>query len=232
MAVSRTVWTAGLVLALGCSWLRPGTRPDDMSAQAHRREAEEHARWEAEHQRAYHPEARSRAGASPEFGPHPQRSRFGYRYSDLYWDVREYNPTQVHRDRAKRHSDLAREHAKAARALEEFEESECQAFPRETRVVCPLVAQVESMQDVFGGVRVHLAEGVNVNAAMTHLRCHQAFARARGREGMDSCPLYMPGVWVERFRSSREVDLLALDPDDVDELRRRAREHLGMGATE
>jgi len=232
VAVSRTAVTAGLVLALGCSWFRPGTRPDDMSAEAHRREAEEHARWEAEHQRAYDPEARASVGGSPEYSPYSRRSRFGYRYSDLYWDVREYNPTQVQRDRAKRHGDLAREHAKAARKLEEFEEVECQAFPKETRAVCPLVARVESLEDVFGGVRARLVEGANVNAAITHMRCHQAFARARGREGMDSCPLYMPGVWVERFGSSREVDLLALDPDDVDELRRRTREHLGMGATE
>jgi hypothetical protein len=201
-----------------------------MSAEEHRREAEEHSRWEAEHLRAYDPEARARVGASPEYGPYSQRGRFGYRYSDLYWDVREYNPTEVHRDRAAGHGKLAREHARAARALETFEELECQAFPRETRAVCPLAAQVESVEDVFSGVRVRLAEGTNVNAAVTHMRCHQAFARARGREGMDTCPLYMAGVRVERFDASREVDLLALDPDDVSRLRQRTRAHLGMEA--
>lgn len=94
MRVSRVALGAGLVLAFGCSWFRPGTRPDDMSAEEHRREAEEHSRWEAEHRRAYDPEARVRVGASPEYGPYSQRARFGYRYSDLYWDVREYNPTE------------------------------------------------------------------------------------------------------------------------------------------
>lgn len=69
-----------------------------------------------------------------------------------------------------------------------------------------------------------------MNAAVTHMRCHEAFARARGREGMDTCPLYMPGVWVERFGTSSEVDLLALDPDDVGRLRQRTRAHLGMEA--
>lgn len=230
MRVYRVALGAGLVLAFGCSCFRPGTRPDDMSAEEHRREAEEHSRWEAEHRRAYDPEARVRIGASPEYGPYSQRARFGYRYSDLYWDVREYNPTEAHRDRAERHGKLAREHARAARTLEDFEEFECQAFPRETRAVCPLEAQVESIEDVFSGVRVHLAEGTNVNAAVTHMRCHQAFARARGREGMDTCPLYMPGVWVERFGTSSEVDLLALDPDDVGRLRQRTRAHLGMEA--
>jgi len=232
MMPSRMAWCAGLVLVLGCTWLRPGTRPDDMSAEAHRREAEEHARWEAEHERGYDPEARVRYGAPAPPGVVLPRPRYGYRDTDLYFDVREYNPTQVHRDRAKGHGKLAREHEHAARALEEFEEAECQAFPKETRAVCPLLAQVESLEDVFGGVRVRLVEGANVNAALTHMRCHQAFARARGREGMDSCPLYMPGVWVERVGSTREVDLLALDPDEIDGLRRRAREHLGMSATE
>jgi hypothetical protein len=136
----------------------------------------------------------------------------------------------VHRALAQRHARAAREHARAARALEDFEELECQAFPRETRAICPLEAQTASVEDIFSGVRVHLAEGTNVNAAITHMRCHQAFARARGREGMDSCPLYMPGVWVERHATSEAVDFLALDPDDVERLRRRTREHLGLAS--
>ncbi len=232
MMLSRMAWSAGLVFALGCSWFRPGTRPDDMSAEAHRQEAEEHARWESEHMRGYDPEARVRYGVPAPADVSLPRPRYVYRDTDFYFEAREYNPTQVHRDRAKGHGKLAREHTHAARVLEEFEEAACQAFPKETRATCPLVAQVESLEDVFGGVRARLAEGTNVNAAITHMRCHQAFARARGREGMDSCPLYMPGVWVERVGSTREVDLLALDSDEIGELRQRAREHLGMSAAQ
>ena len=232
MVLSRMAWSAALATALGCSWLGPGTRPDDMSAEAHRREAEGHARWEAEHMRGYDPEARVRHGTPAPPGVVLPRPRYDYRDTDLYFEVREYNPTEVHRDRAKGHGKLAREHEHAARVLEEFEEAQCQAFPKETRGVCPLVAQVESLENVFGGVRVRLMGGANVNAALTHMRCHQAFARARGREGMDSCPLYMAGVWLERVGSTRDVDLLALDPDEVGELRRRAREHLGISAAE
>lgn len=221
-------WTASLALTVGCSWPMPGARPDDMSAEAHRVEAEEHARSEAEHMHRYDPEARARYGRPAPPWLYAPGARYGYRGTDLYWEVREYNPTEVHRDRAKLHEDLAREHAAAARVLEQFEEAECHAFPKETRALCPLVAQVESLEDVSGGVRVRLTRDANVNAAITHMRCHQAFARARGREGMDTCPLYMPGVAVERVDAAREVDLLALDSNEVEELRRRARAHLGM----
>ena len=220
-AMARGVSRSGLLLALGCGWLGAGTQPDDMSAEAHRREAKEHFREKAEHRERYDPEARD-VPVGRWYGAPP----YGYRDNDFYWGTGEYNPTAIHLRQAAEHERHAREHLEAARALEEFEEGQCQASPPETRVVCPLVGQVKAIEDVARGVRVQIAEGVNVNAAVAHMRCHQAFARTRGRVGMDTCPLYLRGVYVERTGQSRAVDLTVSDADDLDELRRRARLHL------
>ena len=230
-AMARGVSRSGLLLALGCGWLGAGTQPDDMSAEAHRREAKEHFREKAEHRERYDPEARD-VYSPPWYGVYPYGYRYGYRDNDFYWGTGEYNPTAIHLRQAAEHERHAREHLEAARALEEFEESHCQAFPPETRVVCPLVGQVKALKNVAGGVRVQIAEEVNVNAAAAHMRCHQAFARTRARVGMDTCPLYLRGVHVERIGQSRAVELTVLDAGDVDELRRQARLHLGLQTME
>jgi len=111
--------------------------------------------------------------------------------------------------------------------LESFEEAECAAFPPETRVVCPLLGQVDAVEDISGGVRVRLAEDVPLHAALAHMRCHLAFARARGRVGMQECPLYLSGVRIEPAAGSRSVDLLVADPADLETLRLRPLRHLG-----
>jgi len=240
-ATARGALIVGLLVATACGWLSAGTPPDDRSAEAHRREAAKHSGEAAEHLEGYDPEARGvpcrrwygRATSTRRTGgrgAYPQRYRYPYCVSDFYWATGEYNPTAIHLTHAADHERRAREHLEAARALEQFEEEQCQAFPPETRVVCPLLGQVDHLEDVSGGVRLQLGEGVNVNAAVAHMLCHQAFARTRGSAGMDECPLYLPGVRVERIGRSRSVELT--DPEDVDELRRRARMHLGLQATE
>ena len=94
--------------------------------------------------------------------------------------------------------------------------------------MCPLLGQVEEVDDIPGGVRVRLAKGVPRHAAAAHMRCHLAFARARKRTGMQACPLYLPGVGVELPPNSDAIDLLVADPRDVKALRLRTRGHLGQ----
>jgi hypothetical protein len=60
-----------------------------------------------------------------------------------------------------------------------------------------------------------------VHAAVAHMRCHLAFARARGRAGMPECPLYLGGVRAEPMAGSQIVDLLVTDPGDLELLRLR-----------
>ena len=240
-ATARGASIVGLLVVTACGWLGAGAAPGATSAEAHRREAAKHSGEAAEHREQYDPEARAvpcrgwygratstrRTGGK---GAYPGGDGHPYCLSDFYWATREYNPTAMHLTHAADHEQRTREHLEAARALEHFEEEQCQAFPPETRVVCPLLGQVDALEDVSGGVRLQLGEEVNVNAAVAHMLCHQAFARTRGNAGMDECPLYLPGVRVERIGRSRSVELT--DPEDVDELRRRARTHLGLPATE
>lgn len=199
-----------LVLALGCVEANPGTQPDAMSAEAHRQEAAEHEREGSEHEREYDARAQS---------PYDERLRHPQEFES-------YNPTAVYLRLAREHRRHAREHLEAARVLEDFEAAECGAFPPETRVVCPLIGQVDAVEDIPGGVRVRLAEGVPPHAAVAHMRCHLAFARARGRVGMHECPLYLRGIQVEAAAGSQSVDLLTADPNDVEALRRRTHRHV------
>ena len=237
-ATARGALIVGLLVATACGWLSAGTAPGDMSAEAHRREAAKHSEEAAEDRERYDPGAhavpcrgwygRSTSTRRTGSGAYARAYRRPYCVSDFYWAAGEYNPTAIHLTHAADNERRASEHLEAARALERFEEEQCQAFPPETRVVCPLLDQVEAVEDVPGGVRLHFGEGVNVNAAVAHMLCHQAFATARGSKGMDECPLYLPGVRVERIGRSRSVEFT--DPEAVDELRRRARTHLGLPA--
>lgn len=206
------------LLAIACGGFGRGTRPDAMSAEAHRSKAGEHAREAREHGEQYDPDATTSGGR---YGP---PTSYGRR--DFYWTSRQYNPTARHLTQAKEQERHAREHLEAARVLEGFEEAQCVSFPPETRVACPLFGHVESVEDIFDGVRIRLDEGVDMNAVVAHMRCHLAFARARGRIGMDACPLYLPGIQVERVGISRSVDLVTSDRGILDALRERTRAHL------
>ena len=105
------------------------------------------------------------------------------------------------------------------------EEAQCREFPPGVRVLCPLLGRVAATEDVDGGVRVRLADGVDVGAAIDQLRFQLAFGRTRG--GMGACPLSVRGVRVEPATDSRSVELTVPDADDVEDLRKRARSHLG-----
>ncbi len=205
------MWGAALLLLeIGCGGVGPGTEPDAMSAEAHREEASEEAGDARAHERRYEAWAR--------------RSRGGHRRDPQ--QLEPYNPAAVYRRLARQHHRQAREHLEAARILGEFEEAECGAFPPDIRVVCPLIGQVDAVEDVSTGVRVRLAEGIDVDAAIAHMRCHLAFAGTQGRVGMDTCPLYLRGIRVERVAQSRSIDLVPGNPDDLEALRLRTHLHV------
>ena len=216
---------AATILGTACGIFGNGTRPDAMSAEAHRHEADERAREAREHREQYDPEARI-------YLPTPYMGRNYYRYGwsgwDYYWDTRNYNPTAGHLAQAKKDERHAKGHLEAARVLENFEEGQCRSFPPETRVACPLLGHVEAVEDVLDGVRIRFDESIDMNAAIAHMRCHLAFARARARVGMDACPLYLPGIQIMRVGTSRSVDLSTSDREILEELRERTRAHLAI----
>ena len=228
-------WTGGLlgvVAIVSCAAAERDPPSLDASAEAHRREAEAHAATAREHKERYDPR-----GGAPDYrtyhGMEPNTPTYGTwdGYDDLeddfYWDMQQYNPSAVHLLRSEDHRRQEREHLAAAKALESYEERQCKAFPRETRAMCPLLGQVAAVEDVEGGVRIRFHERVDVNAVMAHVRCHLGFAQARGRVGMDQCPLYLDGVRAQRVPRSRDIDLISDGEAGLEELRRRTRAHVG-----
>ena len=214
------LWGASLTLVVASSCATTGARPDDMSAQGHRRAAEQHSSEANEHAAEYAPNAERTRHVGP------RGARAGVN-GDLDYDFGEvvYNPTAHHRGAAQRHQRHSEDHLAAAQALEQFEEGECASFPPTTRAVCPLLGQVASIEEIGNGSRVHLATGVNTDATATHIRCHLAYARSQGREGMDRCPLYLQGVQSRKSGESA-VDLTVDDDSLLGELRKRIADHV------
>lgn len=198
-------------LAAACGG-NQGTQPDDMSAEDHRRAAAGEQAESDAHGSRYDPDTRATTGSSS--APN----------SDLFYGPEVYNPTEVHRHASEEHRTLAEQHRAAAAALEAYEEQECGRFPAATRAACPLLGQVAEVEDVDGGVRIELAEEAMRDAVADHMRCHVAYARTQGREGMDQCPLYAEGASVT---SDADGVILTTDAGEeaVGELRRRARAH-------
>lgn len=126
--------------------------------------------------------------------------------------------------RADDHRAHARQHEKAAQALERFEAAECIGFPPVARAACPLLRRVSRIDDIGGGVRVTFAPGAPVHAVFAHMRCHYAYARARAFEEVVACPLYIRGVDIRRAKDPLAIDITHADGRLVDELRVRARQ--------
>jgi hypothetical protein len=204
-----------VVPAAGCGAGAPAVKPDDMGAAAHRQEAAKERAEAGEHARKYDPAAAR---------PMPASSVGSDAQAHYLFPTTVYNPTEIHLAEADRHRAHARQHEKAAQALEAFEEVECKSFPPSTRAACPLLAPVTAVDDIDGGVRVTMLRGTRVDAVVAHMRCHYAYARARGFAERVSCPIYMPGVDIRASRDGSAVEITTADAKAVGELRGRARE--------
>lgn len=232
--------TAVIILATMESCASSGTRPDDMSAEAHRAAASMENQQAVGHVQQYDSELEairqlgSLGNTAINYDPnviYPPYRPYYYTDSDYYWDISSYNPSLSHLDSEMLLRSEAAAHLAAAQALENFEEAECKAFPPETRAVSPLIGQVESAEGAFGGISLSFREGVDVNAAIAHMRCHVAFARTRGRIGMETCPLYIPGISISRRGNSDVVELTIGDQSQLLDLKQRVREHLDVELT-
>jgi len=80
------------------------------------------------------------------------------------------------------------------------------------------------MTDIPTGVRVEFAQGARVDAALAHMRCHLAFARARGFQTASSCPLYMKGIEIRLGLEPRTVEIVGSDAKVAHEIQKRSRE--------
>jgi hypothetical protein len=201
-------------LGLGCGQTSPSVRPDEMSAEGHRQEAAKTAaaadreRREAD-ARMPPPNLTLTGGGNPQ----------GYYYDRNVYDARNEHPL-----RARELSEHARQHERAATALEQFEEAECRQFPPATRAACPLLGPVVRITDIADGVDVELAPGTRVDAALAHMRCHLAFAQAHGFQAATSCPLYIKGIEIHAGTTPRTIEIVASDRKTARELQERVLE--------
>ncbi|MCA9632135.1 MAG: hypothetical protein KC766_30990 [Myxococcales bacterium] len=201
------------VLMAGCASQAPGTQPGAMSAAEHREHAAAHAEAANEHEAQYDPDARVRRGGSPTS-------------SEVEYDLDTYNPTVNHLREGGKERDIAQEHEAAAEALESFTDAECSEFPPESRKVCPLLTVVTGEEDVPGGARLILADGVPPTAVVDHMLCHHAFAQEKGYIGMPRCPMYLKAVQISLSPDGKSVQITSKDDATVSEIRKRARAHI------
>jgi hypothetical protein len=206
-------WTLAVLIGAACAGTQPRVKPDDMSAADHREAARHERELAKQHAALYDPGA---ARVSPMAPPSPLES-------GILFPASVYNPTEGHLREADKHREHAREHERAAAALEHFEEGACGEFPERTRAACPLLGPVTKIDDVAQGVRVTFAAGARVDAIVDHMRCHYAYARSHAFDARVNCPLYMPGITIRRS-GDLAVEILAPDQAHVEELRARSRE--------
>jgi len=209
----KASWAIGLLFGAACAAREPNVKPTDMSAADHRAEAQ--------HQRGLAQEDASRY--RPARGHTIALTPPGDAMGGVTFPISVYNPTEGYLQQADEHRAHAKEHERAAAALEKFEEAECREFPERTRAACPLLGPVTKIDDVERGVRVTFAPGTRVDAVVAHMRCHYAYAKARGFDARVSCPLYMPGIEISQDGGGA-VEIKVRDRAQVDDLRARARE--------
>ena len=208
---------SGLLLAaatitsvlVGCA-TTSGTRPEDMSAKSHEEAAAKEAAKAEEHAAKYDP-----AGTSAQSSG-----------SDAAFEGVDFNPTDVHNLQAEKHHKHAADHTAAAAALKAAEEDACKSIASDSRSWCPFLGPVAATQNTSNGVRITVREGVDMDALMARVRCHLAFANTQGLEGMDRCPLYVPGVQVERSGPS-SIELSTKGKASIRDLQRRVAAHVG-----
>lgn len=213
----RYVFALLPVALAACS--TPGARPEAMPAAEHEVEAKAHLAESREHAAEYDPAAEA---VRPPPNPRVAAARGCITWADPACGV-VYNPTARHKWSAQRHDKTATAHAEAAAALRSFEEGECKGFAPDVREACPLLGQVQRVDEIEGGVRVVSKDGINVAAWQAHIACHVAFAKARGGDGMAMCPLMVKGLTATP--SGPAMDLTVDDKGSVSRLRELAAGH-------
>ena len=208
---------ASLLLASCASQKAAGTEPDDMSVEEHQAAAAEEEEKAQDHREKYDPNAKEQ---KTRIDPSGDPSQVGQ------YETTTYNPTKSHLEEAKKHERHAEQHEKAAKALLDFEQKQCAKFPDETRANCPLMGQVEGVEDVNKGAKLSIADGVSLDAITDHMRCHFAFARTEGYDGMETCPLYLEKLSFEKIEDDHAVIIQTDDSNSVEAVRKRSRDHV------
>ena len=209
----RSLIGAVVLLLAGCA-VHDDVRPDDMSAAAHRIEAAKDDTLAAQQQARYDPSAREFELSSLPGG-------------DGAWVPVSGNPTRDELQQAQALRAHARAHVNAAKALETFEDAECQSVPKEERGACPLLGPVARVEAISTGLRITLAHPELTEVVVARMRCHLAFARTRAFD-VPSCPLYVRGLDIQPGAKPGTIELRGATPAAIDEIRKRAPEELSI----
>lgn len=211
------VTVAAAVVGACASQKASGSDPDDMSVEEHREAAEKEEQKAEKHEEQYDPEAKAtkvEADVQNEPG------------AGVEYTTEEYNPTVRHLEEAETHEEHAKQHEQAAQKLVGFENEHCEKFPEESRAQCPLMGQVRAVEEVDDGAKLMVAEEVDLDAIEDHMRCHFAYARTVGYEGMDTCPLYLEDLSIDSSEEDHAVFIRTSDASNVEQVRQRSRDHV------
>ena len=203
----RWIWLALALSLVGCHH----TRPEEMSAEAHRAEAAKHEA-EAEKEEAEagnHPTVDlPRAGKEGPLGSYTVES-------------------ERHRQNAENARAHAAEHRRAAEQLEGQEVEACRDVPLAARSSCPLLAPaVRSVKETERGAVLYLAPGVPVESILGPLRCHLAYEWRVGFSD-HQCPLDIRGLSVTRGEEPASIALNTSNAEAARSLHAALRELLG-----
>jgi hypothetical protein len=211
-SMRTTAWLCAVLWLGACAH----ARDDHMSAEDHRDAAAKDEQQASADERRYDANA-------PNVSPYPgAMDPFGDPSSG---GLQAYNPTGDYLQSANRHLRDAHQEFKAAAELEQFEDQACAGESREARRGCPFVtAAVRTVEETSSGVRLHLLPKTDGTQLLHAMRCHLAFARARGFKDVPECPLYTWGVSVELADGDSVIEVRGQNGKVASQVRRAARQ--------
>jgi hypothetical protein len=205
------------LLVVGAGGCTHEVRPDSMSAEEHRQQADKdmvQARTEV-----------VRASVAPPV-PAPPLGVSATNPTGYAYPLEVYNPAEAHLMRARQLEAHAHQHRDAAKKLETFVQDECKGLPPETRATCPLLGPVTQIVDIAGGVKATFAPHTRVDAVAAHMRCHFAYAQAHGFDTLIDCPLYVRGLQIRVTDDGQAIELTDQDAAAAEVIRARSREEM------
>ncbi len=105
----------------------------------------------------------------------------------------------------------------------------CDGVAPQDQTRCPLMRWTKSVEDVNGGVVLHLNDQAPAPADVEKRgRCHRAWMAHDPKNAMPTCPLGSPGITISAAAAAdgTVLSLTASAPADVEEVRRRAHSAL------
>lgn len=114
--------------------------------------------------------------------------------------------------------------ARSAVSHDDYEQA-CAGIEPKERARCPLMRWTQSVDDVEGGVLLHLNEQAPQPAeAEKRAVCHRAWMAHDPANGMPTCPLGAPGIVIHASQGASGTDLAltASKGSEIAEVRRRA----------